>query len=493
MHVSFSVTEPTNEKKHIYAGNNQLIMIIGSGTVIEQCSLDFTKQSEAVIIGDNCIIESSVKFILTDLWGNEDTESNLRTERVVIERNAFIGHNVTICSGSHVGQSAQILPGTTITGVVPPLMTADGTPMQIITQKDLKDRAYQAYEKNNLTDLWNNSSACIKQLESVNNDAQKYISILSRLFEYMQPKRILIVGSSYTTLLYTLLFHDWENVIVLGVFTEPKHITANMKKLGIPTMQAEWGHTLDLDVVQILAKFAREYNIPVYGNEDSIEAGYFIKHNFIGLEDGLSNYDYEAARTLHYVHMPNGDGYVPFGFNEWQKTVYLTGLRKIPSQVQDKARLISLHDLWNKKSSIEQKKIMDVFGVPIEEIKEMLNEGRDVLFISGSFSDNVGFLECSVGRELDMYHEALSGYDCKKIIIKPHPRSTIDYRRNFPGCAVLPAKFPIEFINLLDIKIRHVVTINSSGGSIFPDNMIETRIDLLYKYGVNKLENASEK
>lgn len=130
---------------------------------------------------------------------------------------------------------------------------------------------------------------------------------------------------------------------------------------------------------------------------------------------------------------------------------------------------------------------MNVFDFPLQKITDEMEQGRNILFITSSYSDNVGFNECSVEDEIAMYRDILSRYDINKVIIKPHPRSKIVYEDFFPEAYVVRERFPAEIFQLLNLPFDKVCGITSSClHGIFPENIIELYPDVEKKYNVTK-------
>lgn len=309
-------------------------------------------------------------------------------------------------------------------------------------------------------------------------------------------KRIGIFGSAYTFLLYTLIFKDWEDTLFLFVHSMPRNITNNILKMKIPCFWAEFPLPLDFNVVNELSEYAKKYNIPVYGNEDSMEAGYFIRHNFIGIEDGAIHPT--LSRSVMFsekLHLRDkyGNKFIPFGFCEDEKKVYYTNSQPdeypVPVELLDKVEIIDVYKLWKGKTKKEQELLIKLFDVPLEKISNANLQGRDIIFFTGCYSDNPGYAYCSVEKEVAMYKEIIEQFDENKIIIKPHPRSKLEYEKYFPDVLVLREIFPAEFFQMLDCNFSKYVGINTSSlAGIFPREKIVKFTELEHKYHVTDIE-----
>ncbi|WP_084268023.1 DapH/DapD/GlmU-related protein [Azohydromonas lata] len=102
---------------------------------------------EKVHIGDNVLIASRV-FITDHGHGNyaEDVENSdpgqapdirtLHAQPVTIEDNVWIGENVCILPGSHIGKGCVIGAGAVVKGVIPPYSIAVGAPAVVVKRFD---------------------------------------------------------------------------------------------------------------------------------------------------------------------------------------------------------------------------------------------------------------------------------------------------------------------------------------------------------------------
>ena len=54
---------------------------------------------------------------------------------VVVEDDSWIGANVIVLSGAHIGRGAVIGAGSVVTGVIPPFTVAAGAPARVITER----------------------------------------------------------------------------------------------------------------------------------------------------------------------------------------------------------------------------------------------------------------------------------------------------------------------------------------------------------------------
>ena len=71
-----------------------------------------------------------------------------------------------------------------------------------------------------------------------------------------------------------------------------------------------------------------------------------------------------------------------------------------------------------------------------------------------------------------------------QVLIKPHPRDVLDYRKEFSQYIVLNAMFPMEIMNFIpDLKFRRVVSVATVPNGIqFAEEIIFLGEDFLDKY-----------
>ena len=113
--------------------------------------------------------------------------------------------------------------------------------------------------------------------------------------------------------------------------------------------------------------------------------------------------------------------------------------------------------LWDNSPKEKKQFILNVFDINPSDI-QILNS-RDIILFTQQFSDD-HYL--TVDEQITLYKKILSNYDQTKVIIKPHPRDSIDYKKKFPGIAVFEKIAPMQLLDLLDIHFKIAVTISSS-------------------------------
>lgn len=325
-----------------------------------------------------------------------------------------------------------------------------------------------------------------QRLLTENNKQQTLIAATEELLDRtLKAPRIILLASVYTMLLCLLYYKDWDKSIFVCGGGIPSGIIRNLRKQGILCYGDGDGNFInDVNTLQALVRYAERNNIPVAGNDDSPEGGVFIHLDFTVVEDGTANYYPDAVMKRKNVQRvtTNGELYYPFGFSDFVNHVLLTGKDIIPEIYKGKAELINVQQLWNKKTNMEKKKILDVYSFPYKELVHEMRKGRDCLLI-GNPHASLGI--CKIEQEIALYREMMEPYGENRFIIKPHHQNSVDLNKYFPNCFILPKEFPIDLAKLLKLKFHKVIGTGSSAlYGLFDSGIVEDRKDLLVKHAI---------
>jgi len=92
-----------------------------------------------VTIGERCLIGADVKIFDTDFHNHEPEGRRYAnpdwaaiSRPVVIEDDVFIGTNSIISKGAHIGRGSIIAAGSIVTGAIPPMSIAAGSPAKVV-------------------------------------------------------------------------------------------------------------------------------------------------------------------------------------------------------------------------------------------------------------------------------------------------------------------------------------------------------------------------
>lgn len=190
-----------------------------------------------------------------------------------------------------------------------------------------------------------------------------------------------------------------------------------------------------------------------YVNSCLREIGILSKYNL--LEDGTVDYKIAEHSKFSLKNILKLD-FRRNVFNKIKK-IYLTGLAPIPEEIRDKVEIIDLRELWNKKSDIEKKEILNVFGFDRRIVNSIKNK-KYILYTQPLSEDKV-LLE---DEKIELYSKILKNYDKNNVILKKHPREKTNYKKNFPDIEVINQVFPAELLSFLDIHFEKAITIFST-------------------------------
>lgn len=88
---------------------------------------------EKIVIGENCAIAHNCTIFDSDFhWINEKKQEHKYTQPVIIGNHVWIGANVTILKGVHIGDNAVIAAGTVVNRCVPEGTLVAGNPAKIV-------------------------------------------------------------------------------------------------------------------------------------------------------------------------------------------------------------------------------------------------------------------------------------------------------------------------------------------------------------------------
>ena len=124
--------------------------------------------------------------------------------------------------------------------------------------------------------------------------------------------------------------------------------------------------------------------------------------------------------------------------------------------------VVDLRKAW--RDSCEEKKnfILSVYGITNEDLELM--KTRNVLILTQPmYIDKV----MSRDEQIDIYREMIDKYGILNVIVKPHPRDTLDYKGLFPGVIYFNKVVPMQLLAILGVNFKKVATVNSSSALSF--------------------------
>lgn len=275
-------------------------------------------------------------------------------------------------------------------------------------------------------------------------------------------KNIIMVGTNYSFLISLLLldkeksFYIFCNKIDKKIYSKlnTKNKYYSKVYLESKTLKGIVLYYYNYVKTQILLRKLRENKF--YINDYLIETC-FLKEAYL-LEDGTSNYLQETKLKKNLISFLRLDFRKKiFGYSSKIKKIFLTGLAPIPNEIDDKVEIINLYKLWRKKTKLEQKEILDLFGLS-SNILEIFSKRKIILFTQPLSEDNV----ITEKEKIEIYSKIIKNYPKEEIIIKTHPREITDYKKLFPDLEVMNLQVPYELLQILKVEPEIGVTLFST-------------------------------
>lgn len=117
--------------ENVYIGPNATIYTTRAKLVIKDHVM--IAPNVTIITGDHKYVEGRYIDSITD-----EEKDAIYDQDVIIERDVWVGANVTILKGVHIGESAIIAAGAVVTRDVPPYTIVGGVPAKVIKRKFTK-------------------------------------------------------------------------------------------------------------------------------------------------------------------------------------------------------------------------------------------------------------------------------------------------------------------------------------------------------------------
>lgn len=144
----------------------------------------------------------------------------------------------------------------------------------------------------------------------------------------------------------------------------------------------------------------------------------------------------------------------PYGRSKNVENVYLLKPEKAPQIIRDKVKPLNLKKLSKEEN---KKEILEIFN--LDENKIEIYKNKKYILLTQPLSED-GYM--SEKDKIKIYKNILDKYNKNKIIIKPHPREKTEYFKVFGNIKIIKSVFPIELLDILDIKFERAITLFSS-------------------------------
>lgn len=201
--------------------------------------------------------------------------------------------------------------------------------------------------------------------------------------------------------------------------------------------------------------------------------------NIIAIEDGLMSYlMVDAGFVVHprknkFSNWFFGPDYPDYGCSDKVHKIYMTGIRPIPEVFREKAQIVNIQQLWDKKSKTEQEEIISLFFPDNFDITRFSD--RKNLLLTQPLSEDGWTTEKD---KIELYKLLLSSYDEEDLTIKVHPRDETDYSVFFPKAVIIDYPCPMELLTLMGFKITTAITVNSTAISLLDNCVTKIMLDI---------------
>jgi hypothetical protein len=206
----------------------------------------------------------------------------------------------------------------------------------------------------------------------------------------------------------------------------------------------------------------------IYGSDNYLFSSGVVRENEMTLiEDGASNYSLlPSDRRVFFLKKFLMGNIAAYGCGGVSPNVYkicLTGLMPIPTAIKDKVEIISIENKWNSLTDSYKKLIQYLFDFSISDLDDIKSK-KAVLFTQPMWED--GLIEKE--EEISLYNQLLSDCDMENLVIKVHPRDTMDYSSLFPKAYIFTKKIPMELLSLFGVRFTDVYTVFSTAALVLP-------------------------
>lgn len=312
-------------------------------------------------------------------------------------------------------------------------------------------------------------------------------------------KNICLVTTVYSFFLYVLIKGYNEDDIYIFTAWFPKEVSKNIKHIQLPPVLFKGKKFAELNSISGIWEniigfiryfygylklrillFIKTYNcdVEVYGHvQTPFSYIFFENENSNIIEDGLDNYTAKICephkinpiidKILHICGIYFLRNCECYGTHKNIKNIYLTNKHDHPL-IKDKVKIIDIKKLWNNLTGNEQKELLKIFNVDIDEIN--FNE-KTMLILTQPLCES-SLINLSMEEEIKIYKDMINRFDEYNIIIKPHPGDTKDFKKIFPNVTILNKSFPIELLDLINIKPAVIGSVVSTALLNFEDSEI---------------------
>lgn len=256
-----------------------------------------------------------------------------------------------------------------------------------------------------------------------------------------------------------------------------------------------------LEKAYVPVDFKQYGDIYVFCDSDPI--GYYLSYEKIyyhAVEDGLNCIQYyDTARYDNRGH---------FGLKAWMAAHNLIFIQNgygkycLDMEINDKSVVpfpckkyieVPREKLTDRLTDEDKNILIRIFIEKMDELLEHLKEGAEekVLVLTEPL--------CALDVRKRLFADVIEEYGViegrkAQVLIKPHPRDVLDYRKEFSEYIVLNAMFPMEILNFIPgLTFRRVVSVATVPNGIkFAQEVLFLGDDFLDKYEAPEIHRLND-
>ena len=129
--------------------------------------------------------------------------------------------------------------------------------------------------------------------------------------------------------------------------------------------------------------------------------------------------------------------------------------------------IISLDTAWDNASEEKKRYILDIFDVSSTEVTAL--QYKTHIILTQPLSKD-GYI--SEEEQIHIYRKIIEKYSSFSLVIKVHPRDTIDYRKYFSDIFIFDKPIPMQLLLLIgNLNFKKAITLFSTSINFFPDTV----------------------
>lgn len=247
--------------------------------------------------------------------------------------------------------------------------------------------------------------------------------------------------------------------------------------------------------------FRQYQDIYVFCDSDPI--GYYLSYRKIyyhAVEDGLDCIRYyDTARYDNRGHFEfkawmaaRNFIFIQNGYGKYCLDMEVNDISVLPYPCS-KYKEVPRKELVERLTQRDKDILIRLFVEDMDTLLRQLQQGEKdkVLVLSEPLCDLT--VRRQIFSDIIRDYTVIDGRQAQ-VLIKPHPRDVLDYRKEFPQHIVLDGKFPMEILNYIPgLSFRRVVSVFTvPNGILFADEILFLGEDFMDRYEAPELHRQNE-